>query len=90
MFLIFLALVLGYLTARLMIFPQSWRKPIQKIGILALFLLLFFMGISLGADAQIISSLPTVGLKAIFISLGTILGSIACVWLVTKLGSMDL
>lgn len=89
MALILLALALGYFTARLNRLPQLWQKRIQKIGTLALFLLLFFMGISLGADAQIIASLPTVGFKAILISLGTIIGSIACVWLVSKLGSMD-
>lgn len=73
------ALALGFLLARFNVLPKSIQTIVPKIGSLALVVLLFSMGISLGANPELITSLPTLGLKAVFLSLGTILGSLLLV-----------
>lgn len=79
------ALVLGFVVARLNLLPRFWQAGMAKVGSLALVLLLFSMGIALGADPGLMSSLPNLGMKALVLSLGSIFGSVALVWLVVQI-----
>ncbi len=45
-----------------------------------IFLLLFVMGVAIGADKTIMSSLHTLGIQALVITLGAIAGSILLAW----------
>lgn len=74
-------IVVGYLI-------RSFGKLVktnEKLTTWAIYVLLFLMGISIGANKSIMSSLHTLGLKALLISAGGILGSVALGWLTYKL-----
>ena len=45
-----------------------------------IFLLLFVMGVAIGADKTIMSSLHTLGIQALVITLGAVAGSILLAW----------
>ncbi len=47
-----------------------------------IFLLLLFLGISVGKDEMIISNLSTIGVQALIITLAAIMGSVALSWIV--------
>lgn len=52
----------------------------DKFIMWAIYLLLFILGLSIGANEIIMKNLPTLGLKALVITLGGILGSISLAW----------
>ncbi len=52
----------------------------DKLIMYAIYLLLFILGISIGANEIIMKNLPTLGLKALAITLGGVLGSIGLAW----------
>lgn len=81
MFLLIGALALGFIVARYNLLPQFLEGKMAKVGSLALFLLLFSMGISIGVNPDIISTLPSLGWKALVLSMGSIVGSVFLVWL---------
>lgn len=54
---------------------QSIRL-IEKLIIFSIFLLLFFLGFSIGRNPDIIGNLPTLGLTALIISIGGVAGSL--------------
>lgn len=47
---------------------------------LAIYFLLFFLGVTIGTDETIVSTLPTLGVKAFWLSLGGIAGSVLLAW----------
>lgn len=54
------------------------RHKLKKIGLAITFfiwLLLFLLGVEVGGNEKIVSSIPTLGLEAIIISLVSVLGS---------------
>ncbi len=85
MTLIVVAVVVGFMFARLNLIPKASNKMVGKLGNLALIVLLFSMGLGLGANPELINSLPSLGLKALVLSLGAILGSVLLVWIVASL-----
>ena len=84
MALLFGALVLGFLLARSQVYGEQLKKKVGIIGQGALLVLLFSMGLSLGANPELTKALPSLGLKALILSLGAIFGSVLLVWLVTR------
>ena len=52
----------------------------NKLIIWAIYLLLFVLGVSIGTNETIMKSLPTLGLKALAITLGGVVGSILLAW----------
>lgn len=79
------AVVLGFAVARLNYLPRVIHENMGKISTFALILLLFSMGMSMGADPKITSNLPSLGGKALVLSLFTVLGSVFVVWLAVRL-----
>ena len=65
-------IVLGYL------------KIVQKLINYAIFLLLFLLGITVGANADVMNNLNSIGLEALIITLAAISGSILCAWAVYR------
>lgn len=51
----------------------------------SIFILLFLLGTSLGANDLLFRSLPALGLRALVLMLCCVAGSIACSWLVQKI-----
>lgn len=80
------ALLLGFALARFRLLPKGWGRAVNLLGSASLLLLLFVMGLSLGANGELMSSLPTLGLSALLLSFGTVLGSVLLIWLVFSAG----
>lgn len=57
-------------------------KKVDKLITWAIYLLLFLLGIAVGVNDKIINNLDTIGLSALIISLGAILGSVLFAWVI--------
>jgi uncharacterized membrane protein YbjE (DUF340 family) len=53
----------------------------DKLIMWAIYLLLFVLGVSIGTNDTIMRSLPTLGLKALAITIGGVSGSVLLGWL---------
>lgn len=71
-------IVLGYL------FREKKLGFIQRLISIAIFALLFLLGVSVGSNAQIMDNLPDIGLDALVITLGAVAGSVLCAWGIYK------
>ncbi|MEG1634300.1 MAG: LysO family transporter [Rikenellaceae bacterium] len=60
-------------------------KLIAPIIMWLIFLLLFFLGVSVGSNAQIMDNLSTIGTDAVVITFGAVLGSCLAALLIYKL-----
>jgi uncharacterized membrane protein YbjE (DUF340 family) len=78
--LFFIGLLFGYLfrnnkkNRRIIDFGVNW----------AIYLLLFFLGISVGSKKEILESFSKIGIEAFVIALGTILGSVIMAFILYK------
>lgn len=74
-------IALGY------IFRKQKRlvKLADKLTMWAIFLLLFLLGIAIGANDVIVKNLPVLGLKALIIALGGVLGSVLLAWVAYRI-----
>lgn len=65
------------------------KKKIIKVNnkstIWVIFILLFFMGISVGKNSDIMNNLDTIGLRGLQLAVVAVLGSIVLAWVVYKL-----
>jgi uncharacterized membrane protein YbjE (DUF340 family) len=59
---------------------QSLAKLNDKLTLWAIYLLLFMLGISIGANDTIINNLSKLGFSALLIALGGVAGSVAMAW----------
>jgi uncharacterized membrane protein YbjE (DUF340 family) len=57
----------------------------DRLTMWSIYLLLFLLGIAIGANKIIVSNLHTLGFKALIITLGGILGSVLLSWVVYHL-----
>jgi uncharacterized membrane protein YbjE (DUF340 family) len=57
----------------------------DKLTMWAIYLLLFLLGIAIGANDVIIKNLPILGLKALIISLGGVMGSVLLAWVAYRI-----
>ncbi|MBN2598173.1 LysO family transporter [Labilibaculum sp.] len=58
-------------------------KIIKVIGVLtsfSIFLLLFLLGIGVGTNNQIINNLHSIGIQALILTIGAVLGSLICAY----------
>ncbi|MDR1516590.1 MAG: lysine exporter LysO family protein [Dysgonamonadaceae bacterium] len=66
----------------------SRRLPgIERIGSaigIVIMLLLFFLGVSVGANPNVVAKFHTLGIEAVLIALGGTIGSILCAWVVNR------
>ena len=66
-------IILGYA------FKERNLKFVQKLINYAIFLLLF-LGITVGANGEVMNNLDSIGLEALLITLAAITGSALCAW----------
>ena len=79
----FLGMIIGY-------FIRSKKKFVKindKLTIYAIYLLLFLLGIAMGNNEQIMSNLGSIGLHALLIAIGALLGSVLLAYFVGKVFS---
>ena len=79
LFITFSGIALGYLLRR-----QGWVEWLYKGISYTIWLLLFFFGLQVGANEQVVANLDTLGLKALAISLSGVLGSCCFAWIVYR------
>lgn len=60
-------------------------KLLDSLIMWAIYLLLFMLGVAIGTNETILNNLPNLGLKALFISLGGIIGSLFLAWITYRL-----
>ena len=53
---------------------------VRRLVTVLIWLLLFLLGVEVGGNEHIIRSLHTLGLEALFIAVGTTLGSVLAAW----------
>ena len=82
---IFGALELGFVLSKSVMFPEKAQNIIGNLSTVAIFLLLFIMGITIGADPEVMADLGSLGLKAFLIAAAAVTGSILAVWAGTAL-----
>ena len=76
MFIIVGIMLLGVLVGFLLRNKKiSW---IQSLITLFIWLLLFLLGVDVGGNPDIINNLPTLGVEALIITIGAVLGSAIC------------
>ncbi|MBE6224510.1 MAG: lysine exporter LysO family protein [Bacteroidales bacterium] len=79
LFITFSGIAMGYLLRR-----QWWVEWLYKGISYTIWLLLFFFGLQVGANEQVVANLDTLGLKALAISLSGVLGSCCFAWIVYR------
>ena len=67
-------IILGYA------FKERNLKFVQNLINYAIFLLLFLLGITVGANGEVMNNLDSIGLEALLITLAAITGSVLCAW----------
>ena len=67
-------IILGYA------FKERNLNFVQKLINYAIFLLLFLLGITVGANEDVMNNLDSIGLEALLITLAAIAGSVLCAW----------
>ena len=82
MYIAIACMIVGLLIGRL--FRSRIDIPISKVIMVVICLLLFILGLELGANNQLMSNLPTLGFYAFTISFLALLGSIICAKIIYK------
>lgn len=59
-------------------------KIVDKFIGYSIYLLLFLLGISVGINEKIINNLDSIGIKALWITIGAITGSVLVTWFLYK------
>lgn len=54
----------------------------DRLTMWAIYLLLFLLGVAIGTNDVIVKNLPMLGLRALYIAIGGITGSVLLAWLV--------
>ena len=74
-------MVIGYLLRQ----KQAIFAVIDRVVMGIIFLLLFVLGISVGLNETVVSSIHIIGVKAVVLTLGAVAGSVSCCWIAWKL-----
>lgn len=84
MLIIIILMALGILIGVLLRGKKKTVYMIEKAILWSIFLLLFFLGLSIGSDELIMANLPSLGLNAFLITLGGVAGSLLAAWATWK------
>lgn len=74
----------GILAGRLLRKRQKVVSIVERLILVSIFLLLFFLGASIGSDRAIVDALDTIGLNALITATGSVAGSLVAAWLLWK------
>lgn len=80
MFTVLIVMVVGVFFGYFLRNRKKLVKFADKFTMWAIYLLLFLLGIAVGANEIIMKNLPRLGFKALIISLGGIAGSVLLAW----------
>lgn len=78
-------MALGILVGYFLRGKEKVISGVEKAILWSIFLLLFFLGLSIGGNELIMASLPKLGLNALIITLGGVAGSLLVAWAIWKL-----
>ena len=78
---ILILLILGVIVGFFFSGIKNFNKISEKISSYAIFILLFVMGLSVGANKEIMNNFADLGIKALIISLFAVGGSVFIAWL---------
>ena len=78
-FFILSGVAVGYLSRN-----RTHLKHVGSVINVIIIVLLFFLGVAVGANKQIVESFVTIGIDAFAIALAATLGSVLCAWFVFK------
>lgn len=81
---IILFLIAGIVLGNRLNLDEKRKSINEKVQLLGLLLLLFSMGISIGANEEVVKNLNNIGLQALTFAVFTTLGSIVFVYFVSK------
>ena len=73
---VILLFVVGIVVGRLFRDKQTTRRNIDRLVSMAIYVLLFLLGISVGINEKIINDFSRIGYNAIVLTIGAILGSL--------------
>jgi uncharacterized membrane protein YbjE (DUF340 family) len=76
-----LGIILGYFISE----KKSLIKISDKLTTICIYLLLFLLGIGVGLNDKIIANIGTIGLQAIIITAGALLGSLILAYFTYKI-----
>lgn len=82
---IIIFLIVGIVVGNRLNLSEKGKENNGKIQQIGLVLLLFSMGISIGANQEVVNNMNSIGLKAFLFAALTTLGSIVFVYAVSKL-----
>jgi uncharacterized membrane protein YbjE (DUF340 family) len=82
---ILVIMALGMLVGYFLRGKEKVISGVEKAILWSIFLLLFFLGLSIGGNELIMASLPKLGLNALIITLGGVAGSLLAAWAIWKL-----
>jgi uncharacterized membrane protein YbjE (DUF340 family) len=75
-------LIMGVLIGLLINRRKQLIKIFAKLTDLSIFLLLFFLGVSVGMNERIVSNFQNIGIQAFFITIAATLGSVVISYIV--------
>ncbi len=81
---IIIIMSLGVLVGYLIREKRFIISKIDRVISIAIYLLLFILGVAIGGDNQIVSNLSELGAIALFITISAIFGSLIFSWLLYK------
>ena len=73
-------IILSGVTAGYFVRNIPQMKYVGVVISLIIMLLLFFLGVSVGANEQVVKNFSSIGLDAFIITIGGTLGTILCAW----------
>lgn len=82
---IFLVIAVGFLFGFYGLLKEKQIKLNSRLQTLWLLLLIFCMGVSIGRNGEVIQNLPILGGKALLFAVLTVIGSVAFVFILSKL-----
>ena len=74
-------IVIGYLVKH----NEKLVKTNDHLTNIAIYLLLFLLGINVGSNDQIIRNFEVIGLNSLLVSIFAVAGSIFCAWIIQNL-----
>ena len=80
-FFLFLGIVIGFKFE----FSEKFKKYNSKLQHIGVVVLLFIMGIGIGANRELLSKLNSIGFKSLTFAVFTSVGSVLAVYLVTSI-----
>lgn len=82
-------LIASYIIATGFKNKEKYASLADKGMMIAIYILVFFMGLRMGINEKVIEGLGTIGVKSLIITVATIIGSIIAVFVARKLMNID-